>query len=213
MFWKEFSPVEKSMVLKVLTRFGVREEEIIKRCLPILGLSPNKRAFRLYLLLSELEQEIKDALREERISIHTAKRLLEVSGKDRMVLFYLIKDMSFGVQREVLSNIFDIAKRDGVSVCDLIKELSFHNIREGLKRKRYPMLFQKREEFEERLKRLNLPSAISVRHHPSFEEERLNVEFSFSTEEELKGLLPHIERLHELLGESYEGAHSEGKEC
>ncbi|MBU1599652.1 ParB/RepB/Spo0J family partition protein [bacterium] len=201
---RALNTIEKSIILnKLLKRFGLKEEEIIQSYLPLVGLSPHKERLSLYLTLIELEDEIKDALVKERVSLLVAVKLLELSAEERGEVFGLMVQLRLGLnkQREVLTYLWEISRRDNVSILELVRDDSISKIQTdtrlsipqkaekitwALKKRRFPRLFLAEANFKEKKDLLKLPANISLKPPVFFEGSKFKIEFSFGTKEELK---------------------------
>ncbi|MBU0566450.1 ParB/RepB/Spo0J family partition protein [bacterium] len=201
---RALNTIEKSIILnKLLKEFRVKEEEIVCGYLPLLGLSPHKERLSLYLPLIELEDEIKEALVKERVSLLVAVKLLELSAEERGEVFGLMMKLRLGLnkQREVLTHLWEISRRDNISILELVRDdpiskiqadtrLSIsqkaEKIRWILKKRRFPRLSLAQRSFKEKKDLLKLPANISLKPPPFFEGNKFKIEFSFGTKEELK---------------------------
>lgn len=113
-------------------------------------------------------------------------------------------------QKELATLINDIAKRDEVTpeqvilspeILSLLNEPKLNapqklaKLKEVLLTKRYPMYSKAKLAFQQQIKALGLGPKIKIKPPPFFEDNKITVEFTYQTPEELEGLLAALSRL------------------
>ena len=94
---RTLNPIEKANILhKLINLFHQPRETVIKKYLPILELGSHPNVIDRYLLLIELESQIKKAVAEEFISVEIAQILVSISKEDRLSIFNLFDQLKPG---------------------------------------------------------------------------------------------------------------------
>lgn len=218
-----FNFVEKAYAVERLHRF-FSDEEIAATYLPLLGLPPTFAALEEMLLILKLEEEIREAIAQGTLAEKNAVKLAAMSQQDRRCLFDLFQSvhLSFSKQAEVIENCADIAGRDGLSPADILKHDDIakivnraalnlsqkgEQIRQWIKKKRFPFLATREEHFLSTLRKLRLPRRAELKHPPFFEGETYQLQIEFETAEALAAAADEAKQLaespamHELLKE------------
>jgi len=209
---REFNPIEKSMAIIKLQNYYT-EEKIVHDFLPVLKLKPHITQLRAFKLLCKLEREIKDALLEGKISVHTSIQLSQMDRASRRALGKLLIALSLSVskQAEILDYVLEIAIRENLPVEKVIgtseirsilenKKLNNpqkgESIRKYLRERRYPQLTEKEKQFTYNLKQLKFPPQITLRPPPFFEGDNYHLNLRFKN---LNGLKQSLQKLESLL--------------
>jgi ParB family chromosome partitioning protein len=197
-----FNVVEKAIAIeKLVYRFKVDSTTVIHEFLPLLSLETSEKILNTYLSLAQMEEEVKIYVINEKVSHSNIRRLATFNQEDRRALIPFISRLKLGENRlkEMLIFLSEISMRDRISIKEILKkpeietiisqsELTSSQKTEKIKRilmnLRFPKLFQKEEEFEKRIKCLNLPSGISIQHSPYFEGREFKISFQFETPDE-----------------------------
>ena len=210
-----FNSIEKAIALeKLIHRFQIHPDTVIKNFLPSFSLEPNEKIFNTYLSLAQMEDEIKWYVLKEEVSRSNIRRLAALNPDDRMAILFLISHLKLGENRlrETLTFLEEISRRNQCTVKDIVrqpgiqailsqKELTpsqkTERIKEVLMNLRYPRMHQMEEKFEGRRRGLNLPSNVSLHHPPFFEGRGLKIEFQFETMKEYRAILSSLSQLVE----------------
>lgn len=208
-----FNSIEKAIALeKLIHRFQIHPDTVIKTFLPLFSLEPNEKILNTYLALAQMEDEIKTYVLKDEVSRSNIRRLSAFTPDDRMAILSLISPLKLGENRlrEILTFLEEISRRNQCSARDIVgrpeiqailsqKELTSSQktdrVKKVLKDLRYPKMHQMEEEFEKRKRDLNLPSNVSLHHPPFFEGRELRVEFQFETMEEYRGIVLSLSQL------------------
>lgn len=201
---RELNFLEKAEIISKLKSFGMRREEIIEKYLPLLSINPSSYDFNIYFSLSNLDKSVKEAILDENISFQSARVLTLFSKSDQKRLLPFLIPLSFNYQKELLGDIYEILKRDNISLKNLstkqnIKKIiesekfsaleKAKKIREIIKEMRYPLLSSWEVAYKDWIRKLKLPSSIKIIHDKFFEEEGLNLNIKFKNPKDLENSL------------------------
>ena len=216
-FWdnlshRRFNPVEKAIILQKFTAY-LDEKQMISDILPRLQLHAHTRELHRYLRIGELPDEAKKSLAEENLTVDTALLLLEFDPSARIPLLQFILGLRLTAsrQKEVMDLIFEICRREAVIPQDIImdqavieinsrKELSQPQksffIHHWLRKRRYPRLCEREENFAAWLKELHLESNITIQPPPYFEGKIRSVRFTAASHQEMGKVLEKLFSLY-----------------
>jgi len=191
------------LLLKFRDICSLDEMELTRRVLPYLGISSTRRNFEKYVRMGKLEQEIKDALYSQRITLEQALILSETAGANRIEIFrrvLLRMKLNTNETGQVLKEIQEVASRDKTGVGEIIDEIESKcgggelkkAFRRELKQMRYPVLTQAEEEFRDCLRGLDLPMEVNVFHAPFFEGNHLEFRIRVESVEKLSRVLSYL---------------------
>jgi len=210
-----FNTIEKAIALdKLIHMFQIDSATAIKRYLPLFDLEADEKILKTYLSLAQMEKEIKLYVLNEEVSRTNIRRISSLSSKDRMTLLSLISPLKLGENRlrEILTFLEEIAKRDGLTIREIVKRPEIQAIlshqeltpsqradrmKNALLNLRYPRMHTMEEKFEKKRKELNLPSSVSLYHQPFFEGKGLKVEFQFETAKDYQLIISSLSSLTE----------------
>jgi hypothetical protein len=150
-----------------------------------------------------LDQTILDYAREKGLHKRTLERWLQLSDADQQALFELAQTLKLGENhfRDFLDWLEEIALRDGVGLCEVLKGESFVNtlsdprlgrndklkrVKEELRRLRFPRLSRIEDEIQRKIRKLKLGPRIRMTVPPSLEGGVLTVQVRATSYEELK---------------------------
>jgi len=208
---RELNPIEKSMALNRLLAY-YSEEKIVSDFLPLLKLQPHSTQFMAYQPLCLLDKEIRDALIEGVIDVHSTLRLARLDPERRGYLAQLLilLRLSVSKQAEVISSVLEIGLRDGVSpktvtgdpaVLSILANDTLNRPQKGdailrhLREKRYPQLTAKEKQVKGMLSAMKLPHGVSITPPPFFEDNRYCLSVYFTTWQELKARLGSLDSI------------------
>ncbi len=205
--FRSFTILEKAEIVKRLIRFGVSEKVVVRDYLSLLAIPQTMNHLDTYLRIVSLEPETKEFVHEKGVGFPVLKLLVFYSEEERRILLPLLRPLGQNKQQDLLRNLLEISKRDGIPARDVlgaedIQEISAkenlsplqiaEQIRNLVLRKRYPTLFAWKDAFETQKKALGWPVDIRIEPSPNFEDEEFTVHFSFKTFDE------YMERLAKL---------------
>ncbi len=233
-----FDPVEISRAIAGLRRVGIEDCEIAGRYLPLMGLEGKVSVMERYLSLADLPDDLIDALSRGEIGVGAVDRVYRRFGRgEGHRVLRLVRDLRLGVnrQRELISLLDEITRRDGVGVSAILErdEVStvLSNERAGLpqrsralidrlRRMRAPRTMAMIDEVKERVRRLALGPPVTVELSPYLEERLVRVSFTFGNAGEYRKIVetlvsagkgPEVEAMiNDLFGRGYDGEISGG---
>jgi hypothetical protein len=149
------------------------------------------------------DQTIQDYGKERGFHEQTLGRWLRLSPSDRDALLELAQGLRIGENhfRDLLDWLEEIALRDGVGLCEVLKGESFVNtlsdprlgrndklkrVKEELRRLRFPRLSRIEDEIQRKIRKLKLGPRIRMTVPPSLEGGVLTVQVRATSYEELK---------------------------
>ncbi|MBN2409131.1 MAG: ParB N-terminal domain-containing protein [Candidatus Aminicenantes bacterium] len=204
---REFSLLEKADLLDKLNRLGMSVNRLVREYLPPLGLPATAVHLRMMLSLAGAHRSVRDFVSEKSPSPAVVKALLGFSAGDRRLLLPLLRPLGQNKQRQVLEDLRDVCRRDGIPVRRLFRRQGFQSIfrssrlsmlqkaeaaRQGLKRMRFPALNAREEEFRSALRQLKWPGGITAQPSPYFEEDHVTVSFRMGSREEFRAALDKL---------------------
>jgi len=191
---RQFNPIEKAGAVQRLAGF-FSKEEVMQHYLPLLGLPPTGKALRQYLTLACADAAVLEHLLQGRITERTAAELSGMPQDDCQVFVVLFSQihLSASKQAELIEYCTDIMRRDDMGLrevlghADVIAILEHEawdpvrkgeQVRQWIKKKRFPRLTRREESFFAAQKRLHLPRNMQLAAPPFFEGDiyRLHIE-------------------------------------
>lgn len=208
-----FNAVEVAIALdKLIHLFHMDRTAVVKTFLPLFSLEPNEKIVETYLSLARMEDEVKDYVLQEQVSRSNIRRFSAFTSEDRRACVRFASSLKLGENRlrEMLTLLEEISQRDRCVVREVIhrpeieaifsqKELNplqrAERVKKVLGTFRYPKMHQEEERFEQKRKRLNLPSGVALYHPPYFEGRGLRIEFQFDNMEEYRSTVSSLSLL------------------
>ena len=206
---RRFNYIEKGMILDRLTMFFPREE-VFKTYIDILGISSRKEA-DILLKMKDFNNEEKEVIKSESLSIKTMESLLELSLHSRMQILKYINNLKLNFNQQSLFIEFanGISTREGIEIQELLKDDNFADIMENgqnlpqkakrfidmLRARRMPTITKIEKDFSKKLSELNLPKNVRIKHSPFFEGTDYLLETFFKDGNELKKTIDELARI------------------
>lgn len=208
---RSLNSIEQAGAVKRLLQH-IPEAEVIERWLPLLGLKPSAKALEACLRIDGLEHTIKMALAAGTIAGRSAIELAGLAATDRLALYrlFMVVHLSASKQAEIIETCKDLALRDGTDIPAIIgspeiaavladpnPDLSCkgEQVRQFLRRCRYPRLTRKEEQFCSLAKKLPRLGGVRLLPPQSFEGDTYRLEISFSQPESLADAAETIQKL------------------
>ena len=153
----------------------------------MLGINPSHKNLIKYSAVSRLENIIKHAFFEDKLSFEQLIMLSEIESPEIRQKIYvkILSRYRFNNNetRELIKEIIEILNRDKLGFDDLIKNVfkkigdkaTKAELRKELKNLRYPNLSKVYGTYNSRLKDLNLSDNTKIKHHPFFESNNLEI--------------------------------------
>lgn len=209
---RDLSLAEKANVLDRFSRLGMSTNKLVGEYLPRLGLPGTAVQLRMMLSLAKADRPVLDFVSEKSPSPAAVKALLGFSPGDRRFLLPLLRTLGQNKQRQLLEDLRDVCRREGIAVRRLFRRKGFQSIlksprlsmqqkaeatRQRLKRQRFPALSAREEAFRSALRKLTWPRGITVQPSPYFEEDHVTVSFRMRNRAEFRAAL---DKLRDLAG-------------
>jgi len=205
--------VEESRALILLSEC-INDKMQLSRTSTSLGLPDNLSLIKKTISISYLPEIIQNAVADGWISLAMA---MELSGIEREAAVYTTKlfgSLKIGLnkQREILTNLLEIAKRDEITIMDISDDAHFqgiindpdtdtakksHAVRNYLKEKRFPEITKAEKNYTRQLKTLKLNNNMKLLPPKSFEGEYFELIFRFKDLTDLKSQGEALNRLIE----------------
>jgi len=208
---RKFNDIEKAMILERLQKF-FSNEEICASFMPLLSLPCHEGTLKFYLRLLNLEENIRQAVAKETISLRTLKALFEFDhASQRLLLQDILRlRLNLNQQTKFLDFVRDIALREHRSIREVLSERRFVEVMENpltndpqkanaalelLRLRRYPRLSQAQRAVQSKISAIALPPGVTLYHDPFLEAPKYRLEICFSNGEDL---IQSIKKLHSL---------------
>ncbi len=204
-----FNLVEKALVVEKFLDY-LPDEEVIQHILPRLGLAPRYQHLEFLKQLGFLEEEAKELLVAEVLNPQVAVKLLEWDEESRKDFICLIRQLrpSFSRQREIYEILADLARKEEISVKDLIDEEArdivaderlnppqkVEKLFQRLRKRLYPTLSRHEAHYQKVARKL-APYGLRLKASPSFEKDSWQIEIKVKKLSELKEKWPEIAAL------------------
>ena len=209
-----FNDVEKGMVLSRLVKH-IPREEVLNQYMPMMHLPSNDPLLALFLALEEGNRDIKEAVAEGRLPLRNVKRLFELHGGSRDVVFHWLSNIRFNANQQAhfIEIIEDISAREERGIPDILVENDMvgllhddkrnnpqkaKHVLEVLRRRRFPRLTKAEQAFQKQVAGLMLPNGITIHHPPHFEGSQYQLEACFRNGAELRKMLEKLIRMEGL---------------
>lgn len=208
--FRPFTLLEKAHILKRLIQLGVPEDIVVRDHLSALEIPPTFNHLDTYLRIASLDAETQSIIHAKNIVFPVVQLLTEYSREERRLIFLFLLHLGQNKQKEVLQNLLEIAKRDGVSVQDILTGEDIQRtaadpnlsalqkaetVRNHIRRQRYPTLSAWNDAFQSQKKVLKWPEDIKIEPSPFFEGEEFSVRFTFN---DLDGFKRKLTQLNEM---------------
>jgi len=204
---RNFNNVEKSMALNRINDF-IKKEKIDDNLISMLEI--NKRELEIFFKIETLPDSLKYAISDNSISIKALETLLRLDNdKDRMLCVEWINNLklNYNQQLQFIEYITEISLLMNASIHQTLMDDALKKINEDekkntpqkakallnkLREKRFPDLTMYEKIFNQRVKKLQLPGNIKIRHPRYFESEGYQLEIDFKDGFDLKNNLDHL---------------------
>jgi hypothetical protein len=201
---RPLNAVEKARILwRLRDTFGYTAARLCTEFCPLLDLPPHTTTLETYCVLATLEDALQAGVVEGGLPADTAAWIAQHAAEDRQVLLQLFTQLKLGSNRarEFATLIEEICQRDVSGPATLLSTLEvpaileaphlagpqkIERVRRALHTARYPRFSAHEQQFQEALRRLRLPSQVSLRPPPYFEGQQYQVTFGFGTRQELQ---------------------------
>jgi len=210
------TPALKALFLRFLLNLEVPRETILNRFMPLLGLGPAESLFRKYLKIAAMPETVLLFCHEKRFSmkrclnlVHHKKGLLETFFSRTRGLH-----LSASLAEELLDNINDILKREGMSpeqffeakdvrrVLDQntdarVKASSFRQL---IRRLKFPVLTEIEKDMNQIHKRFLAGGRFNVNWDRALENRQLHINTAIKDTDEFRSVLYELQKEETLKG-------------
>jgi hypothetical protein len=211
---RQYSDVEKGLIVRKLLDAGIPEDQILNRYMPFLELERSKKLYADFIRVATLTPGLRQLLHELNVPLRVFSLCFGWEAQSLSIVETLFAALRPGVNkwRELLELIDETARRDDIKVADLLLRQEIQSIREaeGLSAHekydrifqvayqwRYPTLWGLKKQVMLTLDQLKLDDKIKIRASENFENGEIKVEFKFTTQEELR---MYVEQLRGVSG-------------
>ncbi len=200
---RQYSDIEKSLILFKLTQAGVAEADLIRDTLPYLGLERSKKLALDLQQAATLPPRLQQLLHDLNVPLRALACLLRWDETSREATADLLETLRPGVNkiREILELTDDTARRDHLQPHEILNRQEIQSIlndsqrpphekydavHQQLHQWRHPHLSGLQLQVRSALEKLKLDNAIKFRVPENFENEKFHIELRFSNREQLQ---------------------------
>jgi hypothetical protein len=164
----------------------------------------------VYIKVDHLNDQIKETAHTKNWPWPTLELMTEMTGDERMALYPLTQKMSLNKQKQLIECVFDISRRQNISVQEVLDSGEFLRIRKNrnlsaiqkaeeildlARQKRNPRLNAWKRSFEKAFENLDLPEEVNVIPAKYFEGDTISIKLDLKSREDLE---KSIQKLKEL---------------
>lgn len=210
--FRKFDALEKAEIISKWNRLKVEENRIIRELMPLLGIPPTREYYDLFISISDLDTDIKREMAHNPVDLKVLADYLALDLPSRKQIMPFLLSLSRNKQKELLVNLLEVTLREDITSDKLLSsddiqaiiqpaQLSLRQraetLSDYLKKRRYPVLTGRMQQFTVLSKKTGLRSRdIDIRAADYFEDER-GVTFSFFARDN-EGYNKKIKALSEL---------------
>ena len=193
-----FTELEKAeLIFKLIKTGELTNEEVMNQFLPLISVNPSVNNLNKYSNISAMENELKEACFNEKITFEQLQMLAELGDADLRTGFYnnFLKQFKFNNNeaRDLLKDVETICIRAKTTPEQLLKEINNSSskkndkeiIRKTVKKICYPRLSKTEEKYNDLVKEICLGKSARLINHPYFESNDVEIRIKFKEQEEL----------------------------
>lgn len=199
---RELNFVEQGRIIQLLDQFYSDQSRLCKQATK-LGLPINLDLVQKLRVVVQMNPVLQKALVEGHLALSVALQLKEMADDnmvDKIAMIFTKIGLSLNRQREFIDWLTAISNRDGISIIGLLEDNKLVKIlnctdtdrkqktlqvRQYLKKKRYPEMTNAEKRYQEFLQRLNLGKGIQLIAPAHFEGPTYSLKIDFNLFEEL----------------------------
>jgi ParB family transcriptional regulator, chromosome partitioning protein len=210
-FQRPLDVTEQSRAIALIRRYAA-EPSAWSSIAATVGLSVSQTALKRILPVADMPPDLQSAILEGSIALATALQIQRLKKEDRPALCRLFRSLntSLNIQREMLTMIGDIAVRDEVPIAALIEAGELTSIMQNqdmarpqkvqalrnlLRAKRYPALFQAEAVYQQMVKSLKLTPRIRLQPPPYFEGKTFRIVLDIDSRPQLLSIIGELEKI------------------
>jgi ParB family chromosome partitioning protein len=203
--------VEQSRAYGLMREFAAHPQTIRDMAKSV-GLPDSLAAMSRIAPVADMPARLQKAILVGNIALPVALQIIRLEPDDANAMIGLFNRVGAGlnVQRELLDLLSDISRRDGIALAQLLDQIpvvstrnnkdlpssqQLHQIRQALKKKRYPTLCRVETDFRQAVKSLALSGRIKIEPPRFFEGRSYRISVTVETREQLKRLQTELARL------------------
>jgi ParB-like chromosome segregation protein Spo0J len=207
---RRFNYIEKGMILNRLLKY-FEIEDIYRSYINLLDIS-SRREVGILIKIEELDDDVKEIIAGESLSIKTIESLFELKDHFRNIVLKWIIKLKLNINQQIIfiEYINDISIIEGKSIQEILNEASFADLKmeddnnnpqkakrfiELLRSRRLPVLTRNEKAFARQIYNLGLPKNVRIKHSPFFENPDYLLEISFKDGKNLKEILDALARI------------------
>ena len=201
-----FSDLELAELIKLFKDLCLIDDKaLMDNILPLLEIPSTRKHLDKYLCLASLDQAIKDAYYRDKITIEQCQMLSEIVSDNQvpMLEYLLLKyNLNNNESRQVMQIVEEIALRDLKSIPEVVSQAEDaintenkgkNELRQELRRMRYPDLSAVEAKFKKAVQDLKLPNQINLLINQFFEGNDLEFRIKVKSTDELSQALHSLE--------------------
>ncbi|TFG78121.1 MAG: hypothetical protein E4H21_01100 [Thermodesulfobacteriales bacterium] len=202
----EISDLELSELIMLFRDLcSLDDKELMDKILPLLEIPSSRKHLDKYLSLASLDKAIKDAYYGDKITIEQCQMLSELTFDNQLSMLnnlLLQYNLNNNESRQVMRIVEEIALRDLKSISEVIsfaedaintENKGKNELRQELRRMRYPELSSVEAEFKKAVQDLKLPNQINLLINQFFEGNDLEFRIKVKSTDELSQALHSLE--------------------
>ncbi|MBU1711731.1 MAG: ParB N-terminal domain-containing protein [Proteobacteria bacterium] len=203
--------IETSRAYKVLSGFFDNEQDLLKTA-SILGLPDNQSLAEKIIKLCDMPLAIQNSIISNTVSLVMALELGKMENDAGIAIAELFEKLKPGLnkQREILTLLYEIASREGVSIIKLLngeelqdilsdtepdRNQKINKLRQYLKRRRYPLITKAEKVFERNVRKLELERGMKIIPPANFEGNTFVLSLEFKTITDLEREKEFLDKL------------------
>lgn len=199
-FIRKFNLVEKSIILNELTSL-IKKSNIINEVSSLLNV--NFKNFDLILKIENMDKSIKGPVSAGSLNLKTIEQLFQMSVDNQLICISWINNLKLNYNQQIqfIDYINDISRIENISFQKLFEDNFYLGLLAGkkknipqkakelidnLRERRNPNYSKYKHLFEKKIRKLQLPNNIKIKHPRYFESEFYRLEVEFKDGNELK---------------------------
>ncbi|MGD9159396.1 MAG: ParB N-terminal domain-containing protein [Desulfobacteraceae bacterium] len=200
LYTRNFNLVEKSIILNELTSL-VKDDNSINKYISLINV--NFRDYELILKIEEMDESIKGPVSTGSLNIKTLEQLIQLNTDSQMICVNWINNLKLNYNQQIqfIDYINDISRIEKISIKKLLDEQYYLSLLadnkkntpqkakeliDNLRERRNPDYHECQQIFEKKIRKLQLPKNIKIKHPRYFESEGYQVEIEFKNGSDLK---------------------------
>jgi ParB family chromosome partitioning protein len=208
---RSLNVVEQSRAYGLIRQFAANRQA--RRAMAqSVGLPDSQAAMTRIAPVADMSTTLHDAILRGNIALPVALQIIRLDTNDANAMIGLFQTVAAGlnVQRELFDLLSDISRRDGITIATLLEQIlvaaaptdtdapspqHLNQLRQILKKKRYPALSLAESDFRQAVKSLSLDTRVKIEPPRFFEGRSFRISLTVETREQLKRLQSELSKL------------------